>query len=73
MVWTILSWLMSAIALTGTIFNAEKNIYGFVFWVVSNLYMVIRFFVIGEFAQMTLFFIYFILAIRGIVVWAHKK
>ena len=73
MVWTVLSWIMSAIALAGTIFNAEKNIYGFMFWVVSNLYMVIRFWVIGEYAQMTLFFIYFLLAIRGICVWSKRK
>jgi len=73
MVWTILSWIMSAIALCGTILNAEKNILGFTFWVVSNLYMVVRFCVIGEYAQMTLFFIYFLLAIRGIYVWSRGK
>lgn len=73
MVWSTLSWVMSAVALTGTIINAEKNKYGFVFWMVSNLYMVIRFAVIGEYAQMTLFFIYFLLAIRGILVWSRKK
>lgn len=73
MVWNVLSWIMSAIALGGTILNAEKNIYGFLFWLVSNLYMTIRFFVIGEYAQMTLFFIYFILALRGIAVWSKKN
>lgn len=73
MIWIVLSWIMSAVALIGTIINAEKNKYGFVFWMVSNLYMTIRFAVIGEFAQMTLFFIYFLLAIRGIFVWSRKK
>ena len=73
MVWTILSWAMSAIALCGTVLNAEKNILGFTFLVVSNLYMVVRFWVIGEYAQMTLFFIYFLLAIRGIYVWSKRK
>ena len=73
MVWTILSWVMSAVGLAGTIFNAERKVYGFLFWIVSNLYMVIRFFVIGEYAQMTLFFIYFLLAIRGIAVWTKKE
>lgn len=73
MIWGVLSWVMSAVALTGTIINAEKNKFGFVFWMVSNLYMTIRFAVIGEYAQMTLFFIYFLLAIRGIVVWTKKK
>lgn len=70
--WTILSWIMSAVALTGTILNAEKNIIGFLFWLISNLYMAIRFFVIGEYAQSALFLVYFILAIRGIAVWSKK-
>ena len=73
MVWTILSWLMSAAALIGTVINAEQNKFGFVFWIVSNFYMVIRFAVIGEYAQMTLFFIYFLLAIRGIYAWSKKE
>lgn len=73
MAWTALSWTMSTAALIGTIINAEKNKYGFVFWMISNLYMTIRFAVIGEYAQMTLFFIYFLLAIRGFVVWSRKK
>jgi len=72
MTWNILNWVFSGVGLAGTIFNAEKNIYGFLFWLVSNFYMVIRFFVIGEYAQMTLFFIYFLLAIRGIAVWSKK-
>lgn len=72
MVWTILSWVMSGIALIGTILNAERNIVGFLFWLVSNLYMTIRFAYIGEYAQALLFLIYFLLAIRGIVVWQKK-
>lgn len=73
MAWTILSWIMSAVALAGTVMNAEMSIYGFLFWLVSNLYMTIRFAYIGEYAQATLFLIYFLLAIRGIVVWQRKN
>lgn len=73
MVWTILSWIMSGVALLGTILNAEMNIYGFIFWLMSNLYMSIRFAYIGEYAQATLFLIYFLLAIRGIIVWQKKN
>ena len=68
--WTILSWTMSAVALAGTLMNAERNKYGFV---ISNLYMTIRFCVIGEYAQMVLFFIYFLLAIRGLFAWTRKE
>lgn len=73
MVWTILNIVMSVIALAGTILNAERNIYGFLFWLVSNLYMTIRFVYIGEYAQSVLFLIYFILAIRGIFAWTKKN
>lgn len=72
-IWTILSWLMSAIALAGTVLNAERNVYGFVFWLVSNMYMTIRFFYIGEHAQALLFLVYTVLAIRGIISWTEKE
>lgn len=50
-----------------------RNKYGFVFWLISNLYMTVRFAVIGEYAQMVLFFVYFLLAIRGIIAWTKKE
>ena len=71
--WAVLSWLMSAIAFAGTVMNAERNKWGFVFWLISNLYMSVRFFVIKEYAQSVLFFLYFILAIRGIFSWTKKE
>lgn len=71
--WNLLSGLMSLIAFIGTIMNAERNKWGFAFWLISNLYMSIRFFVIGEYFQSLLFFAYFILAIRGIFSWTKKE
>ena len=35
--------------------------------------MSVRFYVIGEYAQSVLFFVYFILAIKGIFVWTEKE
>ena len=49
-IWHILSWVMSGIALAGTVVNAERNKLGFVLWIISNLYMTIRFAFIGEYA-----------------------
>jgi len=72
-VWTVLSWVMSAIALFGTILNAERNVYGFWFWLVSNMYMTIRFTYIGEYAQAVLFLVYTVLAVRGIIAWTKKE
>lgn len=71
--WIVLPWIMSGIALAGTIINAERNKYGFVLWMISNLYMTIDFLTIGRYAQAILFFIYFVLAIRGILVWNRKE
>ena len=72
-VWTVLSWIMSPVALAGTVLNAERNVYGFVFWLISNMYMTIRFTYIGEYAQAVLFLIYTILAVRGIIAWTKKE
>lgn len=73
MVWTVLSWVMSFVALIGTIINAERNRWGFAFWAVSNAYMTVRFFVIGEYAQSALFFVYLILAFRGLISWKIRE
>lgn len=71
--WNLLSGVMSAVALAGTLMNAERNKWGFAFWLISNLYMSIRFFNIGEYAQSVLFLIYFLLAIRGVFSWTRKE
>ncbi len=71
--WDILSWTMSAIALLGTLMNAERNKWGFIFWLGSNLYMTITFWVNGLFAQSVLFFVYFLLAVRGLFSWSKKE
>lgn len=71
--WNLLSGIMSIIALIGTFMNAERNKIGFIFWLVSNLYMAVRFFIIAEYAQAILFLIYFILAIKGLFVWTKKE
>ena len=69
MIWTVASWVMSAVALVGTIINSERNRWGFAFWAVSNAYMSLRFFVIEEYAQSLLFLVYLILAFRGLIRW----
>ena len=71
--WNLLSILVSAVAFAGTVMNAERNKWGFGFWLVSNLYFCIRFFTIGEYAQSVLFFAYFLLAVRGVFAWTKKE
>ena len=71
--WNYLSGVMSVIALAGTFMNAERNKWGFVFWIVSNTYMCITLFIMGSYPESLLFFAYFILAIRGIFAWTKKE
>lgn len=73
MFYEILSWIMSGIALCGTILNTERSKWGQCFWLVSNLYMCVTDWKAGLYAQSVLFFVYFLLAIRGIYVWTKKE
>lgn len=69
----IITWIVSGLALVGTILNAEKLRAGFWLWLFTNLFWTIYDFKIGAYAQGTLFFAYFLLAIRGLIVWKRKK
>lgn len=65
----ILSWVMASVALAGTILNSRRSKLGFYFWIASNLWMSVTSIVAGLTAQGTLFFIYLILAIYGLIKW----
>lgn len=69
----LVTWIVSLLALLGTILNAEKHRAGFYLWLVTNLFWTIYDFKIGAYAQGTLFFAYFLLAIRGLIVWKKKR
>lgn len=73
MLFDILQWIMSGIALTGTILNSNMNKWGQAFWIISNIYMCILDWNAGLYAQSVLFFIYFLLAIKGIYTWTKKQ
>lgn len=68
----MITWVMSVIALVGTVLNAEKVRAGFWFWLISNLFWAIYDFSIGAYAQSALFAVYTALAIRGLIVWQQK-
>ena len=64
---------MSGIALLGTILNTQMRKEGFYFWLCSNIYMMFADYQAGLYAQSVLFFIYALLAIRGIFIWNRKQ
>ena len=65
-------WFITLIALTGTLLNAKKNKYGFVLWMISNLYLCLYNLMIAEFPLSVLFGIYWLLAIYGYYKWDEK-
>lgn len=67
------TWIMSAIALGGTILNAQRNRLGFYAWAVTNIFWCIVDFKAGLYAQSALFFAYFLLAIKGLITWKKKE
>lgn len=69
----VITWIVSALALTGTILNSSRNKWGFVLWFFTNLFWVIVDFKSGLYAQSALFLAYTVLAIKGIVTWTKKE
>lgn len=66
-------WIVTVIALVGTVLNANKKRIGFVFWIFSNACLAVYNFEKHEHAQGLLFTVYFILAIYGFLMWRKKE
>lgn len=64
-----ISWVFMVIALYGTYLNSNQNKKGFYFWIVSNIFFSLLNFFNGQYALCLLFFIYFVLAVRGLEKW----
>lgn len=69
----IITWLISFLALAGTILNSNRNKYGFYLWFCTNLFWVIVDFRAGLYAQSALFGAYTLLAVKGIITWTKKE
>lgn len=65
----IIPYIFSALGLIGTILNTDKNKWGFVFWLFSNAYMCVTSWNANLYAQAVLFFIYILLAVKGLCTW----
>lgn len=68
-----ITWIISVLALTGTILNANRNKCGFLLWFITNLFWVIVDFRSGLYAQSTLFLAYTLLAIKGWTTWSKAE
>ena len=65
-------WILTFVALAGTLLNARQDRRGFLLWMVSNTGLCIWNFTTGDFAQMTLFLCYLILAVYGFFSWKNS-
>ena len=68
----LINYVIVFIALAGAYFNAQKKIYGFFLWVISNSYLMAYNFAIQELPQAVLFLAYLLITINGIRIWAKK-
>ena len=68
----IISWLLTTISLTGAIFNAKGNIWGFFIWVPVNIAWAVYDFIVGQPALASLFIAYTIITLFGIYTWRKK-
>ena len=66
-------WVLTAIALIGTVLNVKQQRIGFVFWMVSNLGFAISNALMGIYPISFLFSIYFFLAVAGWNSWKKKE
>lgn len=69
----MIMWLISGLALIGTILNANRSKNGFILWLITNMYWTVVDFQSGLYAQSALFFAYTILAVKGLVTWSKKE
>jgi hypothetical protein len=65
----IISWLLTGCALYGTWLNANQKRNGFWWWLVTDILFSMQFVYLGLYAQASLFFVYSILAVKGLKKW----
>lgn len=69
----LITWIVSFVALTGTILNANRNKSGFYLWLGTNMFWTVIDFRAGLYAQSALFFAYTLLAVKGLWTWTKKE
>nr|DAH98316.1 MAG TPA: Nicotinamide riboside transporter PnuC transport, vitamin transport, Nicotinamide [Caudoviricetes sp.] len=67
-----ITWFLTAISLTGTILNIQKNILCFYVWLIGDILWCALDFCNGTYGRSLLDFVQVILAVCGIVSWQKK-
>lgn len=66
-------WLLTFLSLAGTWFNIQKKVTGWFIWSVSNIGWTISFLLKDMVAEATLFAVYLILCVYGIIKWRQSE
>ena len=67
-----MNWIIVFIAFAGVILNIKKHWFCFLLWLISNGYWFVYNIRIGEFAQASIYGVFFILSIYGLFSWRKK-
>jgi len=63
------SWFITALAVFATWLNTSQNIFCFIIWLGTNAFWCVYNCKRQSYSLSVLFFIYFLLAIRGLILW----
>lgn len=66
-------WILTSLSLLGTLYNIQKKVTGWYIWAFANMGWVVSFSMKSMVAEATLFAIYFVLSIYGIIKWQTAK
>lgn len=64
-----LTWILAGLSIFGVILNIKKVRWCFWIWAFTNAGWAVVDFIMGIYAQATLFVVYFALAVWGIIAW----
>lgn len=70
---TVITWILAAIALVGTVLNVRQDRRCFFLWLFSNGGFTAVNFARGDYAQGTLFAVYLVLAVLGARQWQKSR
>jgi len=73
MIFELVTWLITAIAIIGVVANIQKRQWCFVLWIFSNSAWAVIDYYRAIYAQAFLFTVYALLAVWGLYAWRVKK
>lgn len=69
----LLGYIVTAIAIIGSILNARQKWYGFIFWIVSNIFFIILNWMDSNYYEVIFFGFCLVLCIYGIYQWKKDR